>query len=86
MSAARAPRRKLVLVTWDDAWHVVDYDPSPDDARYRVRTVGWLLARTATHLLIAAEVLPCGRPRGVTRIPRAVVLRVQTLRTCAKRA
>lgn len=73
------PRRALVVVTWDDAWHVVDYEPGPDDRRYAVRTVGWIVSDTPAAIIVAAELLPDGRARGVTRIPRACVVSVRTL-------
>jgi len=74
------PRPPLAVVTWDDAWHTLDgADVDGADAPYRVRTAGWIIRDTPRAVVIAAELLPCGTPRGVTRIPRAVVISVRVL-------
>ena len=71
----------LAIVTWDDAWAELAYDPDTDtDAPYRVRTVGWIVRDTPRAIVLAAERLPDGTWRGITRVPRPIVLRVEILR------
>jgi len=72
-------RKSLVIVEWDDACMALDEEDVRDEV-FAVRTVGWVIARSKCSLIVAAEILPDGRTRGVTRIPRACVLRVERLR------
>lgn len=72
---------QLVMVTWDDAYGEDDGESFDDAATYDVRTVGWLIDEGVRHIRIAAELLPDGRARGVTRIPRSIVLSVKRLRS-----
>ena len=71
---------RLVEVAWDDAILHDGVGPTEDDGTpYRVITVGWLVGESARAVLVAAERLPDGRYRGVTRIPRAIILSVRAL-------
>jgi len=70
----------LAIVAWDDAWSTLDHDATVDtDAPYRVTTVGWIVRDTPRAIVLAAERLPGGAWRGITRIPRAIVLRVEII-------
>jgi hypothetical protein len=69
----------IVLVTWDDASETpraADDDSQPPCI---MRTIGWLKRKTRRELEVAAELGPSEmveRWRGVTRIPRGMVLDV----------
>jgi hypothetical protein len=71
---------KVVLVVWDDAY-VTDSDGSDDavDVPFQCVTVGFLLSRSRTAVKVAAELLPDGSRRGVTRIPAGCLVSMRVL-------
>lgn len=69
MKRAPPPVGAVVVLTWDDAY--CDDDGADDDCI--VQTVGWVVRVTRRSIFVAAERLPDGRHRGITRVPRAIV-------------
>lgn len=69
-------KEPLVKVYWKDAWFCLD--PEERDT-YTVKTVGYLLENTQDWVVVAGEKMPEGKWRGLTHIPKEVVLRVKIL-------
>jgi len=60
-------------------WEITDVASSPEIKV--IRTVGWLVRRTEEVLSLAAEVnVEDGTWRGVTHIPRSLVLKEQEVK------
>lgn len=66
-----------VVVHWDDAFgdHTDDADLN-DESPHVVQTCGWLRKTSERYLWIASEQTPNG-DRCVTRIPRALILKIE---------
>jgi hypothetical protein len=67
----------VVLVVWRDA-HFDFNEPDEPRGDYQVRTVGWVVDTDDLWISVAAEELPDDDGfRAITRIPRAVILKIE---------
>lgn len=72
----------VVQVIWRDAFHEFDVNALEDMRdEYLVYTTGFLVDDGQTWVTLAQEILPNGDGyRGVSRIPKAIVHRLDRLR------
>lgn len=76
MAARRGRKGDNVIVTWLDAVTSEEVDPGESLLPLVVRTTGWVWESTLDFITVVAEFLPDGRARGVTTIPRGMVLKI----------
>jgi len=69
-------RLELVVVQWEDAYVTFDFE---EHEPCIVHDVGWLIEDEASHVCVASELLPNNTPRGVTRVPRSLVRRIERI-------
>lgn len=74
------PLNALVLVRWNDAsFHFDESDSEEAVEVYDAVSVGWVKRVSRSNIWIATERLRGTSWRGITRIPRALVLSVRII-------
>lgn len=66
------PRRRILLVTWGDAYHSDEAHPDPEFSQH---TIGWVVRDNRRFLSLAQTWNELG-PAEVMHIPRAYVRKV----------
>lgn len=72
---------KIVLVSWNDAYFDFNPDDPTETTILKGFSLGYLLKKDKTQVLIAAELFENGDLRQITAIPTACVKKITLLKT-----
>jgi hypothetical protein len=71
----------VVEVTWDDATALDGWSSGEEEIKpCLVLSVGFLVKKTKTHIVLAQDIAPDGHRCGRGQIPRGMVKRIKVLK------